>query len=1357
METILSLTTSVVEDSITNAQERTKALVDFLVHLDGLCDATGDLEDIEKATQMIQAAIDVTPVNHSSRIILYKHLADHLAEKSEYTEDVAFLTRSLQLLNEALALAPKDHQYIEAIRESTRARLDRRYRTTGTEEDLEDGIQFLSSDVHSGTKDAATKSKILFVLGTYFWERFRMRLVMTDLEEAIRLTCKALELSAKNSEKRKMLKDLGSLFYLKYQRTNNLVDLEEAISFAQKAADEPWSKLNRAGCLNTLAVVLRARYERTDCLADLERAISLTEEADANTLRGPYKPIYLGCLAKHLCARFERTGKMPDLERAIRTARTAADIAPMNHPQQKHPEQAEFFATLGFCLHLRYLEVEIMPDLDEAIQVMRSAVDITLPGAPAMASVLNSLSIYLSARYRRSNDQSDIEEAVKISLASVKAAPEGHLDRGPVLRTLGERLAELYDKMNDVKDLDEAIKVTRESSECSVNDLDKALAMNRLGQHLAGRSKMTGKIHDLDEAVSVAQNAVSKVPPGLQRALFLQNLAHHYKNRWREVPTTTDIDAAIKVAEEAIENTPIDHPERAQMWRTLGFMWENKFGRSHFAPDMQRAISCHKSAVEQSNARMVVRIDASTDVLRCCVEVSEWGQAFEALEIAVNLTPMLVSRSLRNSDKQHLLSQVVGLASDAAAIAFNASKTPCVALRLLEQGRGLLATSMEEMRADVAALRKEHPDMAEEFYHLQGELTLQSTHEKTGLPGDRQSTLHVRTSQPYQADRAFEQLLTNIRKIPEFEAFLLPPTIAELQAAATSGPIVVVNISAHRCDAILVERNRVRMLPLPDLSSTDIEEKSLRDDLGSPEVLIWLWNVVAEPTLTALGLDRCISSEDWPRLWWIPMGSLSKFPLHAAGRHEDGSGKTVLDRVMSSYGSSVKAIINSRRHSAPSANLGSSARALLVSMKHTPSYAPLKFADLEAKMVEDICKAIPLSTVTPGQLRKDIVTELPNCSIFHFAGHGHVDMANPSQSYLAVYDDTITVSALLEMNLRERSPFLAYLSACGTGQIKDDRFLDESIHLISACQLAGFRHVVGTLWEVNDELCVDMARIMYETVRDRGLNDDSIRMARDFNLTGTATVPDDVQIAREALYVAPPGHPDRAMRLDILAFHLGERYVRVGATADFEEAREHAQETVKLITPDDSNRAKYLHTLAVILVYGYQASGTIGDLEEAIRLTQDSVISASNVPGIHAKSLSHLALCYYHRFKHLHLVNDIDEAIRFARAAIDQHPAANHQVLRSHCNLADLLFHRYFFNKELTTLNEALSAGNRAIEGGPDDFDEQAGQRTLKQHSRQRRRHCTAPRMAMKKSQLGLLASELCTMNNFTDQEKFKI
>jgi hypothetical protein len=143
-------------------------------------------------------------------------------------------------------------------------------------------------------------------------------------------------------------------------------------------------------------------------------------------------------------------------------------------------------------------------------------------------------------------------------------------------------------------------------------------------------------------------------------------------------------------------------------------------------------------------------------------------------------------------------------------------------------------------------------------------------------------------------------------------------------------------------------------------------------------------------------------------------------------------------------------------------------------------------------MVRSICKSIPLQPIEPGCCKQAVEPYLRDCKIFHFAGHGATDESDASNSRLLLLDGTIKVAELLDMNLTERSPFLAYLSACGTGRIKDERSVDESIHLMSAFQLAGFRHVIGTLWEVNDELCVDMARITYEGIRDGAMADESV-------------------------------------------------------------------------------------------------------------------------------------------------------------------------------------------------------------------------------------------------------------------------
>ena len=71
---------------------------------------------------------------------------------------------------------------------------------------------------------------------------------------------------------------------------------------------------------------------------------------------------------------------------------------------------------------------------------------------------------------------------------------------------------------------------------------------------------------------------------------------------------------------------------------------------------------------------------------------------------------------------------------------------------------------------------------------------------------------------------------------------------------------------------------------------------------------------------------------------------------------------------------------------------------------------------------------------------------------------------------------------MLGLNLSEKNCFIAYLSACETGRVTSSKFRDESINLISAYQLAGFRHVIGTLWLVDDFASAQMATETYRII-----------------------------------------------------------------------------------------------------------------------------------------------------------------------------------------------------------------------------------------------------------------------------------
>jgi CHAT domain-containing protein len=73
--------------------------------------------------------------------------------------------------------------------------------------------------------------------------------------------------------------------------------------------------------------------------------------------------------------------------------------------------------------------------------------------------------------------------------------------------------------------------------------------------------------------------------------------------------------------------------------------------------------------------------------------------------------------------------------------------------------------------------------------------------------------------------------------------------------------------------------------------------------------------------------------------------------------------------------------------------------------------------------------------------------------------------------------DRLTVRQISEMYLPHAH--LAYLSACSTAENSATRLLDEVIHLVSGFQVAGFGHVIGSMWPSADGVCAEVARDFY--------------------------------------------------------------------------------------------------------------------------------------------------------------------------------------------------------------------------------------------------------------------------------------
>jgi CHAT domain-containing protein len=166
-------------------------------------------------------------------------------------------------------------------------------------------------------------------------------------------------------------------------------------------------------------------------------------------------------------------------------------------------------------------------------------------------------------------------------------------------------------------------------------------------------------------------------------------------------------------------------------------------------------------------------------------------------------------------------------------------------------------------------------------------------------------------------------------------------------------------------------------------------------------------------------------------------------------------------------------------------------------METTPKCTKLAFARKEIIELESLLPSSIPRVVLHKPEKEEVLASLSGCSIFHFAGHSHSHPSDPSKSTLLMSDwqkNPFTVKDFSTLKYHQNPPLLAYLSACSTAENQDYELLDEGIHLMSACQLAGFRHVIGSLWEVSDKHCVDVAREVYSTMIEAGMSNESVSL-----------------------------------------------------------------------------------------------------------------------------------------------------------------------------------------------------------------------------------------------------------------------
>ena len=246
--------------------------------------------------------------------------------------------------------------------------------------------------------------------------------------------------------------------------------------------------------------------------------------------------------------------------------------------------------------------------------------------------------------------------------------------------------------------------------------------------------------------------------------------------------------------------------------------------------------------------------------------------------------------------------------------------------------------------------------------------------------------------------------------------------------------------------------------------------------------LVWLWDSVVSPVMPDLRVAAAAYSGDnsqRPRVWWCPTGPLTFLPIHAAGHH-DRPGEALIDLFTSSYAPTIRFIQRARQSSTGDTSSG---RPLLVALPLTPGQQDLPAATREADaFARRFTNALQLCG--PDATAGAVAEALKGCpQLAHFACHGIQDISNPSAGYLALYDGALAIGEISGLRLEETE--LTFLSACETSR-GGVELADEAITLAAAFGLAGYRHVIGTLWSISDELASDVAEHVYQALTQPG-------------------------------------------------------------------------------------------------------------------------------------------------------------------------------------------------------------------------------------------------------------------------------
>ncbi|KAK3323221.1 CHAT domain-containing protein [Cercophora scortea] len=838
-----------------------------------------------------------------------------------------------------------------------------------------------------------------------------------------------------------------------------------------QATEKPRSP-DRLQVLSFLGRMLSNRYHGRNEIGALNKSVEVWS-AILDSTSGPYDPYRCRALyemADTLQTRFLVECNVEDLRRALSAGEEGIG---MSTPDGSLRDDQ--WGLLGSLYMMRFEHFGTIADLMRAIDLFGECAMIRLPDDPSRWLDLLDLSKALSGKYQHGGTELDLEQAIAVGRIALAASPMSD-SLVPVINLAGFSLLK-FEATEDRYYLDKGIEIFQFA--------------NRFPQDFASRFHLE------------------------------VNLARALVQRYMITGDFGDVRQAIQMARHMIRTTTNDRSYRVETMRLCGEiaaldMSKQETMRSNDA--VEEGTASLEELTYTDAAPVLDRIFAARQAAQIHVRAAAADKAFILLHHAVNLMQLLSPRWMEDPDRQFVLSRVSGLAEDAAALAFIVGRPAADAAAILESGRGVVLGSVLDGRDDVSQLLDLNPNLYARFETLRNQLfrsDWSDLDETVSLATESSKSSRV---QRRQVAEQYDAVLREIRSIdPKLARFQLPLDFDEMKELAKDGYIVIVLESQllEQTFAIIISQGGILHLKL-DLQQVLVSglvplfrhcaDADLRTMSQSGQVmsagLAILWKQIVGPVVSCIedlqARDRSLTKA-LPRIWWIACGTLSQLPLHAA-HPTDGPG--CMHRAISSYVPTLRTL-RFAREGQLSFLQGSGARVGIYYMDQTPGYRDLDGVEDEADELYECLRPVTEEVVKVRQpSAAGVLQTIHSFDMVHFACHGESDPEDPSRSCLIfakkrprtgngchvdnsyTHADRLTVRDIIRETARSssRKTGILFLSGCSTADNPASHLGDECIHLATAYHLAGFSHVVGTLWDAVDSACVQVASEFYTSL-----------------------------------------------------------------------------------------------------------------------------------------------------------------------------------------------------------------------------------------------------------------------------------